>query len=71
MVAIKDAAGNNINTYDYDIWGNVLSKTEGMNNPYRYTGEPQDDESGLIYLRARYYVQLQGGLSRRIRLKMI
>ncbi|WP_240422044.1 RHS repeat-associated core domain-containing protein [Paenibacillus periandrae] len=55
VVAIKDAAGNNINTYDYDIWGNVLSKTEGMNNPYRYTGEPQDDESGLIYLRARYY----------------
>ncbi|KEQ25446.1 RHS repeat-associated core domain-containing protein [Paenibacillus tyrfis] len=55
VVAIKDAAGNIINTYNYDIWGNVLSKTEGMNNPYRYTGEPQDDESGLIYLRARYY----------------
>ncbi|RKN71861.1 RHS repeat domain-containing protein [Paenibacillus ginsengarvi] len=55
VVAIKDAAGTPINTYDYDIWGNVLSKIEGMNNPYRYTGEPQDDESGMIYLRARYY----------------
>ncbi|MBE1442606.1 RHS repeat-associated core domain-containing protein [Paenibacillus sp. OAS669] len=55
VVTIKDAAGNDINTYEYDIWGNVLSKKEGMNNPYRYTGELQDDESGLIYLRARYY----------------
>ncbi|WP_248926754.1 S8 family serine peptidase [Paenibacillus hamazuiensis] len=55
VVAIKDAAGNNINTYDYDIWGNLTSKTGIMDNPYRYTGEPQDDESGLIYLRARYY----------------
>jgi RHS repeat-associated protein len=26
-----------------------------MNNPFKYTGEIQDDESGLIYLRARYY----------------
>ncbi|WP_158594070.1 RHS repeat-associated core domain-containing protein [Cohnella faecalis] len=23
--------------------------------PFKYTGEIQDDESGLIYLRARYY----------------
>lgn len=26
-----------------------------LNNPYGYTGEQLDDESGLIYLRARYY----------------
>ena len=44
-----------MNTYEYDIWGNLTSKTEAMPQPYRYAGEPQDDESGLIYLRARYY----------------
>ncbi|WP_438449321.1 polymorphic toxin-type HINT domain-containing protein [Gorillibacterium sp. sgz5001074] len=55
VVSIKDKSGSVLNTYDYDIWGNILSKTEGINNPYRYAGEPQDDESGFIYLRARYY----------------
>ncbi|WP_248926741.1 RHS repeat-associated core domain-containing protein [Paenibacillus hamazuiensis] len=33
-----------------------------MDNPYRYTGEPQDDESGLIYLRAGYYDPTVGRL---------
>ncbi|KOP65496.1 hypothetical protein AMS62_09710 [Bacillus sp. FJAT-18019] len=55
VVAVKDSAGNSINTYTYDIWGKVQQKTEGMSNPFRYTGEIYDDESGLIYLRARYY----------------
>lgn len=26
-----------------------------MYNPYKYTGEVYDEESGLYYLRARYY----------------
>lgn len=55
VVAIKDNAGYDINTYSYDIWGNILERTEGMNNPFAYTGEIHDEESGLIYLRARYY----------------
>ena len=55
VVAVKDSSGNTLNTYEYDIWGNLTNKTEAMPQPYRYTGEPQDDESGLIYLRARYY----------------
>ncbi|MCD1258176.1 hypothetical protein B5M42_004895 [Paenibacillus athensensis] len=55
VVAVKDSSGSTLNTYDYDIWGNLTSKTETMPQPFRYAGEPQDDESGLIYLRARYY----------------
>ncbi|MBW7473870.1 hypothetical protein K0T92_03830 [Paenibacillus oenotherae] len=55
VVQIKDASGTEINRYAYDIWGNVTEKSEGMSNPFRYTGEIQDDESGYIYLRARYY----------------
>nr|WP_237178999.1 polymorphic toxin-type HINT domain-containing protein [Paenibacillus sp. MMS18-CY102] len=44
-----------MNSYDYDIWGKIISQTEQMSNPFQYTGEIYDDESGLIYLRARYY----------------
>ena len=55
VVSIRDHAGSMLNSYDYDIWGNITSKVEQMSNPFKYTGEIYDDESGLIYLRARYY----------------
>ncbi|ANY68036.1 hypothetical protein BBD42_17315 [Paenibacillus sp. BIHB 4019] len=55
VVRITNDSGMAINTYDYDIWGNLLSQTEGMSNPFKYTGEVYDEESGLYYLRARYY----------------
>ena len=55
VIAIKDANGNTLNSYDYDLWGNVTSKSETMSNPFGYTGEVHDTESKLIYLRARYY----------------
>ena len=43
--------------YDYDAYGNqkTLEANGDDKNPYRYCGEYYDDESGLIYLRARYY----------------
>ncbi|WP_251561283.1 RHS repeat-associated core domain-containing protein [Paenibacillus pasadenensis] len=55
VVSIKDAVGQELNRYQYDIWGNVLSQEEQMSNPFKYTGEITDEESGLIYLRTRYY----------------
>jgi RHS repeat-associated protein len=44
-----------VNSYEYDAFGNVVSKTESVNNPYGYTGRELDNESGLMYYRARYY----------------
>lgn len=55
VVQITGAVGQTLNSYDYDIWGNITSKTEQMSNPFKYTGEVYDDESGLYYLSARYY----------------
>ena len=40
--------------YSYDAFGNQTSETEDT-NPFRYSGEYYDEETGLIYLRARYY----------------
>lgn len=42
--------------YAYDAYGNELAATSsGLYNPYRYTGQYLDAETGLYYLRARYY----------------
>ena len=42
--------------YEYDIWGNKIQETvNSFDNPFRYCSEYMDEESGLIYLRTRYY----------------
>ncbi|WP_198159900.1 RHS repeat-associated core domain-containing protein, partial [Brevibacillus parabrevis] len=57
VVKIKGSSGNVLNTYEYDIWGNLLADKvkEAMPNPFAYAGEMYDKESGFYYLRARYY----------------
>ncbi|MGZ0052670.1 RHS repeat domain-containing protein [Brevibacillus gelatini] len=57
VVKIKAPNGNVLNTYEYDIWGNLLADKvkETMPNPFVYAGEMYDKESGFYYLRARYY----------------
>ena len=44
-------------SYTYDAYGNIYrySPTYNDNIPITYTGEYLDEESGLIYLRNRYY----------------
>jgi RHS repeat-associated protein len=55
IVKLVDAAGNVVNSYVYDSFGNIVQKTEGIANPYTYTGREYDAESGLYYYRFRYY----------------
>ncbi|RNB64576.1 hypothetical protein EDM55_27130 [Brevibacillus centrosporus] len=55
VVSVSDNSGNDLNTYEYDTWGKVVSQTEGMTNPFKYSGEVYDEKTGLYYLRARYY----------------
>jgi len=43
------------NQYDYDIFGNPTLTVESYVNSIRYAGEYYDAETGLYYLRARYY----------------
>lgn len=48
-------AGRVVGYVAYDPFG-MQSRREGeVSSPYGYTGEYHDDESALIYLRARYY----------------
>ena len=61
IVGILDNAGNLVVEYKYDAWGKPLATTGsladtlGVRNPFRYRGYVYDEESGLYYLRSRYY----------------
>ena len=61
VVALIDANGTQVVEYVYDAWGNPISKTGslaatiGTLNPFRYRGYVYDEETGLYYLRSRYY----------------
>ena len=50
-----NASGTVTKTYDYDAYGNELSRDFNDANPFRYCREYYDTETGFIYLRARYY----------------
>ena len=54
-VQTVNEAGEVQNRYDYDIWGNPTLTIEVKANAIRYAGEYIDTETGLYYLRARYY----------------
>ncbi len=45
-----------VQNYDFDAFGNHKTETTNDTNPFRYSGEYFDEESGLIYLRNRYYI---------------
>jgi len=60
VVALLDSAGKELNTYTYDIWGNPDTEKEQVPNIFRYSGEYWDSETGLQYLRARWYDPSQG-----------
>ncbi len=55
VIQITDADGQIVNEYQYDSYGNILSTNENVANPFLYTGGQFDPESGLYYLKKRYY----------------
>ncbi|MFH1062627.1 MAG: RHS repeat-associated core domain-containing protein [Candidatus Omnitrophota bacterium] len=52
---ITDANNQTVKTYQYDSFGNIISTTGSLTQPFTYTGREYDSESGLYYYRARYY----------------
>ena len=61
IVAILDENGNTVVSYGYDAWGaplwctGELAETLGKVQPFRYRGYVYDEETGLYYLRSRFY----------------
>lgn len=42
-------------SYNYDAYGQALQEQQDIYNPYKYTGQYCDSETGFYYLRSRYY----------------
>ena len=65
IVAILDSTGTHVVNYVYDAWGRpiscsgIMANTLGKINPFRYRGYVYDEETGLYYLRSRYYSNSQ------------
>ena len=61
VIALADASGEIVTEYKYDSWGKILSitgskkDTIGKTNPFRYKSYYYDNETGMYYLRNRYY----------------
>ena len=61
ITGLVDANGVAVVNYRYDSWGRMLditgsmAETLGKDNPYRYKGYCYDEETGMYYLKSRYY----------------
>ena len=60
VVQLTNTNGQLTKNYNYDAFGNERAPKEDDLNPFRYCGEYFDTETGLYYLRARYYDPLIG-----------
>ncbi len=61
VIALIDDTGETVVEYKYNSWGKILSitgskaSTIGKTNPFRYRGYYYDEETGMYYLKNRYY----------------
>ena len=57
VTALLDASGNRVAEYVYGPFGQTVSAAGSMAqiNPFRFSSEFHDDETGLVYYNYRYY----------------
>ena len=72
VIAITDDTGATVARYTYDAWGKVLTVTDANGtaitdtnhiahiNPFRYRGYLYESNSGLYYLKTRFYNPVTG-----------
>jgi RHS repeat-associated protein len=61
VAALTDSSGNLRRTYAYDSWGRSQSAGDSQPpNPFLFAGRQYDAETGLYYMRARYYDPVVG-----------
>ena len=52
---MSNDTGQQTIAYAYDAFGAVRSQIGGAGNSFTFTGEQNDPEAGLVFLRSRYY----------------
>ena len=57
---LKNTAGTVVATYDYAPFGNVIATTGTVANPWKFSNEYHDSETGLVYYNYRDYAPSLG-----------
>ena len=52
---INIATGTICSKYEYSPYGQLTSSDDALSNPFRFSSEYHDEETGLIYYNYRYY----------------
>ena len=54
---MTDGSGNEVNSYDYDPYGQTINQVEqtGLNNPWKFAGGYLDSSTNLYKFGTRYY----------------
>src|SRR5579862_8163195 len=63
VLGTVDGSGNIVSTRKYDVYGSVRSLVGPSGTRHKFVGalgHPSDDETGLIYMRARYVDPVTG-----------
>ncbi len=55
ITGLVDETATKVNTYEYTPFGKLKSETETVSNPFKFSSEYHDPETGLIYYNYRYY----------------
>lgn len=55
ITSLSNTSGALAQTYTYDSFGNTTNSTGSLTNFFRYAGREFDTETGLYYMRARYF----------------
>jgi RHS repeat-associated protein len=59
IIMVSDNIPNSV-VYKYDPWGCPLNNPTNVLQPFRYAGYYYDEETGLYYLKSRYYSPTMG-----------
>jgi rhs family protein-like protein len=55
ILAVRDSNGTDLSNYTYTPFGTVENPGDSDENPFRFSSEYHDDETGLVYYNYRYY----------------
>jgi RHS repeat-associated protein len=62
---LADASGNIVQSYTYAPFGELLAAQGTRSSALQYSGEQKDVDTGLVYLRARWYDSATGRFTTR------
>jgi len=60
VAILLDSSQAIVTTYTYDTFGNLLSKTGTLDQPFKFSTKPYDEKAGLYYYGYRFYSPISG-----------